>query len=72
MESTIKGYFEAVFKTSGFASLATEGNGQPHTSLLPITPVGNELPYQAHMKQHPEMESFLLSADCALILVITQ
>ena len=127
---TIKEYIEAVLRTSGFAVLATEGSGQPHTSLIAITPAENfrqiifatyrntlkyrnlsqnnrvsiliegefltvkgfkervvlsiigrteeidlsenELPYQALLKQHPEMESFLLSSDCALIRVIAQ
>lgn len=39
--STIKEYIEAVLKTSGFAVLATEGNGQPHMSLIAITQFGN-------------------------------
>jgi len=129
-QSTIKDYIEAVLKTSGFAVLATEGNGQPHTSLIAITPfenfrqiifatyrntlkyqnlshnnkvavfieggyfnmkglkdnfvltiIGhteeinrdeNEPPYRAHLKRHPEMESFMLSSDCVLIRVIAQ
>ncbi|MCK7530220.1 MAG: pyridoxamine 5'-phosphate oxidase family protein [Marinilabiliales bacterium] len=128
--STIKEYIEGILKTSRFAVLATEGNGQPHTSLIAITPFGsfrqlifatyrntlkyrnlannnkvavliesgdvnmkglqesivltiighteeisiaeNEAAYQAHLKRHPEMESFMLSSDCALILVIAQ
>jgi len=37
-QSTLKEYIEAVLNTSGFAVLATEGNGQPHTSLIAITP----------------------------------
>ncbi len=40
-QSTIKENIEGVLKTSGFAVLATEGNGQPHTSLIAITPLGN-------------------------------
>jgi heme iron utilization protein len=32
----------------------------------------NKEAYQAHLKRHPEMESFMLSSDCALILVIAQ
>lgn len=32
----------------------------------------NEATYQAHLKRHPEMESFMLSLDCALIRVIAQ
>ncbi len=129
-QSKIKEYIETVLNTSGFAVLATEGNGQPHTSLVAITPfgnlrqiifatyrntlkyrnlsynnkvavlieggyvnmkglkesvvltlighteeislAGNEAPYQAHLKRHPEMESFMLSSDCVLIRVIAQ
>jgi len=127
---TIKGHIEAVLKTNGFAVLATECNGQPHTSLIAITQfgnlwqiifatyrntlkyrnlshnnkvavlieggylnlkglkdsvvltiighteeisiAGNEAPYQAHLKRHPEMESFMLSSDCVLIRVIAK
>jgi uncharacterized pyridoxamine 5'-phosphate oxidase family protein len=130
MQRKLQEYIEAVLKTSGFAVLATEGNGQPHTSLIAITPfenfrqiifatyrntlkfrnlshnnkvavliesgviningfkqsvvltiighteviniAGNEATYQAHLKQHPEMESFMLSSDCVLIRVIAQ
>jgi len=36
----MKEYIEAVLKTSNFAVLATEGNGQPHASLIAITPLG--------------------------------
>ena len=129
-QSTIKEYIKGALQTSRFAVLATEGDGQPHTSLIAITPfvsfrqlifatyrntlkyrnlannskvavliesedvnmkglqksivltiIGhteeiiieeNEAAYQAHLKRHPEMESFLLSSDCALILVIAQ
>ena len=129
-QSTIKEYIEGALQTSRFAVLATEGNGQPHTSLIAITPFGsfrqlifatyrntlkyrnlvhnskvavliesgdvnmkglkesvvltiigyteeiskeeNEAAYKAHLKRHPEMESFMLSSDCALILVIGQ
>jgi len=28
--------------------------------------------YQAHLKRHPELESFMNSSDCALIMVIAQ
>jgi len=121
---------EVVLNTSGFGVLATEGNGQPHTSLIAITPfgnlkqiifatyrntlkyrnlsnnnkvavfieggyfnmkglkdnvfltiighteeisvVGNEAPYLAHLKRHPEMEAFMASPDCVLIRVIAQ
>ena len=128
--SSIKEYIEDAIQKSRFAVLATEGNEQPHTSLIAITPFGNfrqlifatyrntlkylnlvhnckvavliesasinikglnesavltiighaeeisieehEAAYQAHLKSHPEMESFMLSSDCALILVIAQ
>jgi len=127
---TSREYIEDVLKLNKFAVLATEGDGQPHTSLIAITPFGsfrqlifatyrntlkyrnlsqnrkvavliesedvnmkglrksivltiighteeisrgeNEAAYQAHLKRHPEMESFMLSSDCALILVIAQ
>lgn len=123
-------YIEDVIKLNKFAVLATEGNGQPHTSLIAITPFGNlrqiifatyrntlkyrnlannskvavlidnrdvninghqksivltiighaeeisieenEAAYQAHLKRHPGMESFMLSSDCVLIRVIAQ
>ena len=34
----IKKYIEDIFKISRFAVLATEGHGQPHASLIGITP----------------------------------
>ena len=126
-QSKIKEYINTVLNTSGFAVLATEGNGQPHTSLIAISPFGNlrqiifatyrntlkyrnlshnnrvavliegvyfnmkglkenivltiigqteeintaeyEVSYQAHLKRHPDMESFMLSADCVLIRI---
>ena len=129
-QSTIKEYIEGILKTIGFAVLATEGKGQPHASLIAITPLGNcrqlifatyrntlkyrnisknnkvavfiesgddkrkvlqksilltiighteeisiaenEAAYQTHLKRHPEMESFMLSSDCALIMVIAK
>jgi general stress protein 26 len=129
-QDTIKEYIGGLLNTSGFAVLATEGNGQPHTSLIAITPfenfrqiifatyrntlkyrnlsnnnrvavlvegeylnikglkksgvltiIGhteeismarNEEPYQAHLRRHPQMESFMLSSDCVLIRVIAQ
>ena len=122
-------YIEDVLNLNKFAVLATEGNGQPHASLIAITPfesfrqlifatyrntlkyrnltqngkvavliesddvntkglrgnvvltiIGhtkeisiseNEAAYQAHLKRHPEMESFMHSSDCALIMVNT-
>ena len=39
-----------------------------HTEEISIAE--NEAAYQAHLKRHPEMESFMLSSDCALIRVI--
>lgn len=39
--STIKEHIEGILNTTGFAVLATEGNGQPHTSLIAITPFDN-------------------------------
>jgi nitroimidazol reductase NimA-like FMN-containing flavoprotein (pyridoxamine 5'-phosphate oxidase superfamily) len=129
-QRTIKEHIEGILKSSGFAVLATVGNGQPHTSLIAITPIEdfsqlifatyrNTLKYQnlkqndkvsvliegehvnvnglkecivltivghiqeisnedreayfnLHLKQHPELESFMLSANCALILIIAQ
>jgi heme iron utilization protein len=129
-KSVIKRYIEEVLKPSRFAVLATEGNGQPHASLIAITPFGssrqlifatyrntlkyrnlvnnskvavliesrdvnmkglqksivltiigqtqeigieeNEAAYRAHLKRHPEMESFMLSSDCVLIRIIAQ
>jgi heme iron utilization protein len=32
----------------------------------------HEATYQAHLKRHPELESFMLSSDCVLIRVIAQ
>ena len=127
---TSREYIEDVLKHNKFAVLATEGDGQPHTSLIAITPfesfrqlifatyrntlkyrnlvnnskvavliesrnvnmrglqksivltiIGhaeeisiaeNEAIYKAHLKWHPELESFMLSPDCTLILVIAQ
>jgi len=127
---TYREFIEDVLKTNKFAVLATDGDGQPHTSLIAITPLRSfrqlvfatyrntlkyrnlkhnskvallienrdaemkylqgstvltiighteeiadaeyESAYKAHLKRHPEMESFMLSSDCALILVIAQ
>ena len=127
---TSREYIEDVLKLNKFAVLATEGDGQPHASLIAITPIGdfrqlifatyrntrkyrnlvhnskvavliesreinmkdlqksivltiighteeisiaeNEAAFQEHLKRHPEMESFMRSSDCALILVIAQ
>jgi heme iron utilization protein len=35
----IKKYIEDIFKISRFAVLATEGDGQPHASLIAVTPM---------------------------------
>ena len=35
----IKTYIEEIFKNSRFAVLATEGDGQPHASLIAVTPM---------------------------------
>ena len=35
----IKTYIGNIFKTSRFAVLATEGDGQPHASLIAVTPM---------------------------------
>jgi heme iron utilization protein len=119
-----------ILKLNKFAVLATESKGQPHASLIAITPFGdfrqlifatyrntrkyrnlsqnskvailienedvnmkdlqesivltifghteeiniaeNEEAYKAHLKRHPEMESFMLSSDCVLIRIIAQ
>jgi uncharacterized pyridoxamine 5'-phosphate oxidase family protein len=129
-QHTIKEFIEGILSTSGFAVLATVGEGQPHTSLIAITPVENfrqlifatyrntlkyrnlsnnnkvavlvegeyvnmnglkekivltiightqeigieekEATFQAHLKQHPDLESFMQSNDCALVQVIAQ
>jgi heme iron utilization protein len=129
-QNTKKEYITRILMTSKFAVLATEGDGQPHTSLIAITPLGsyrqlifatyrntikyrnlihnskvavliegasakskdlkrsivltiighseeisieeNEAAFNAHLKRHPEMESFMRSSDCTLIMVIAQ
>lgn len=40
-QKSVKDYIEAVLTTGGFAVLATESGGQPHTSLVAITPYDN-------------------------------
>ena len=35
-----------------------------------INPEENEVPFRAHLKRHPELESFMLSPDCVLVRVI--
>ncbi len=37
--SVIKTYIEDIFKVRRFAVLATEGDGQPHASLIAVTPM---------------------------------
>ncbi len=37
--SGIKTYIEEIFKIRRFAVLATEGDGQPHASLIAVTPM---------------------------------
>ncbi len=129
-QSTMKEFINGVIQTSRFAVLATEGDGQPHASLVAITPVDgfrrlvfatyrntlkyrnlmnnrkvavliedehvnmkglkekvvltvighteniskeeNQAAFMAHLKRHPQMESFMLSPDCALIQVIAR
>ena len=39
--NTLKGYIEHIINSCGFAVLATESNGQPHVSLIAITPLEN-------------------------------
>ena len=123
----VKAYVEAALQARRFAVLATEGDGQPHASLIAITPIGgfrqlvfatyrstrkyrnlalngkvavlidgqesnssglperfvltalghaeeigieeNEAARRAHLERHPDLESFLRSADCALVRV---
>ena len=127
---TSREYIADVLKLNKLAVLATESGGQPHLSLIAITPFGsfrqlifatyrntlkyrnlsnnskvailiengdvnmkeiqepivltifgyteeissadNKEAYQAHLKRHPEMESFMRSLDCVLIRVIAQ
>lgn len=39
--NTIKDYIDGIISTSDFAVLATDGKGQPHVSLIAITPLGD-------------------------------
>jgi nitroimidazol reductase NimA-like FMN-containing flavoprotein (pyridoxamine 5'-phosphate oxidase superfamily) len=122
-----KVYVEATLRAQRFAVLATERGGQPHTSFVAITPIGDfrqlifatyrrtrkyrnlaqngkvavlidgqevnsaglkegfvltalghaeevsaaegEVARRAHLAWHPDLESFLRSADCALVRV---
>ena len=125
--SGIKKYIEDIFKIRRFAVLATEGDGQPHASLIAFTPmdgfrklifatyrntrkyhnlakngkvavlvesintdrsglqescvltafghveeiVGIEknIVFEAHLKRHPELLSFMKSEDCSLVRI---
>jgi len=122
-----KVYVEATLQAQRFAVLATERGGQPHTSFVAITPIGDfrqlifatyrrtrkyrnlaqngkvavlidgqevnssglkegfvltalghadevsvaedEAARRAHLAWHPDLESFVRSADCALVRV---
>jgi len=122
-----KVYVEATLQAQRFAVLATERGGQPHTSFVAITPMGDfrqlifatyrrtrkyrnlaqngkvavlidgqevnssglkegfvltalghaeevsvaedEVARRAHLAWHPDLESFVRSADCALVRV---
>ena len=125
--AAIKTYIEDIFKITRFAVLATEGNGQPHASLIAVTPMAGYrklifatyrntrkyhnlahngrvavlvesidinrtglqesyvltafgrvediepaeklMVFEAHLKRHPELLSFLQAADCALMRI---
>ena len=129
-KSELNVFIGDIIKTIDLAVLATEGDGQPHASLIKISPfkgsnhlvfatyrntlkyrniqnnnkvavliescvinnkglkknvvltiIGyteevsfaeNEAAYQAHLKQNPELELFMLSPDCTLLKVIAQ
>jgi uncharacterized pyridoxamine 5'-phosphate oxidase family protein len=129
-QSTIKEFIHGALYNSKFAVLATDDNGQPHVSLIAITPLENYrqlifatyrntnkyrnfshnskvavlieserinnkalketvvltiigyteeihktkngAAYNAHLNRHPELEDFLHSSDCALILIIAE
>jgi nitroimidazol reductase NimA-like FMN-containing flavoprotein (pyridoxamine 5'-phosphate oxidase superfamily) len=124
---TVKTYIEDIFKISRFAVLATEGDGQPHASLIAVTPmdgyrklisatyrntrkyhnlahngrmavlvesidinrtglqesyvltgfgrveeidpVEKKKVFEAHLKRHPELLSFMQSEDCSLVRI---
>ncbi len=38
-QTTTRGFIEGALQDARFAVLATEGNGQPHASLIAVTPV---------------------------------
>ena len=125
--SGIKTYIEDIFKTRRFAVLATEGNGQPHASLIAFTPmegfrklifatyrntrkyhnlanngkvavlvesiiinrsglqesfvltafghveeiglIEKNIIFEAHLKRHPELLSFMNSEECSLVRI---
>jgi general stress protein 26 len=126
----IKKVIETALQSNRFAVLATEGEGQPHASLIAITPIEsyrqlifatyrntrkfrnlalngkvavlfeikntdetglknsfvitafgnaeetmieeNDSRLNNHLKRHPDLESFLRSKDCALVLVTVE
>jgi uncharacterized pyridoxamine 5'-phosphate oxidase family protein len=126
-QTIIKSYVAEAFRTNGLGVLATESDGQPHASLVAVTPMDdfshlifatyrNTTKYRnllknakvailfenrsfinvsqpdifvltafgyaeevdtkvsdsvlnAHLLRHPELESFLSAADCALFRV---
>lgn len=126
-QPSIKVYIEDALQTNKLAVLATEGNSEPHASLIAITAMDDfthlifatyrntrkyknlikngkvaillenrstksmnqpdinvltafghaievdssnaDTAFQKHVLRHPELESFLLSTDCALFIV---
>ena len=126
-KNSIRTYIEDILQTSRLAVLATEGDGQPHASLVSITPMEgyrqlifatyrstrkfqnlvlnnkvavlieggdssssglpddsvltafglaeeimvteNEAVLRAHLEKHPDLESFLMTSDCALMRI---
>jgi len=125
--NAIKTYIEEIFKNSRFAVLATEGDGQPHASLIAVTPMEGyrklifatyrntrkfqnitnngkvavlvesidinssglkesfvltafghvedieteekNMVFEAHLKRHPGLLSFMQSEDCSLVRI---
>ena len=125
--NAIKTYIEEIFKNSRFAVLVTEGDGQPHASLIAVTPMEGyrklifatyrntrkfqnitnngkvavlvesidinssglkesfvltafghvedieteekNMVFEAHLKRHPGLLSFMQSEDCSLIRI---
>jgi heme iron utilization protein len=126
-QNIFKDYVEYALRNNGLGVLATEGDGQPHASLVAITPMDDfvhlifatyrntrkyknlidngkvailfenrsalslsqpdilvitafgfakevnisvsDVILQVHLLRHPELESFLLSADCTIFQV---